>query len=182
MNNISWEDRRKSVLVIIVALNEEAGMGPTLSELKKTLDEPGVLAVDGNSTDRTAEIAKAMGAEVIVQRGTGKGNAVGQAIMNVKDNEYVAFINPDFTYPSGYLPQMIEILGENSKVGMMYRNRSKDELNLRAMHDTLYIGNRLLAFTARALFGECILAVLKEQKPSYTISERACARRPQACE
>jgi hypothetical protein len=29
-----------SVLVLIAAMNEEEGIGPTLSELKKTLDEP----------------------------------------------------------------------------------------------------------------------------------------------
>jgi len=50
-----------SVLVIVAALNEEEGIGPTLAELREVLTDPRFLVVDGNSTDRTVEIAKEMG-------------------------------------------------------------------------------------------------------------------------
>jgi dolichol-phosphate mannosyltransferase len=140
--------------VLIAALNEEEGIGQTLSELKKTLDRPTLLVVDGNSTDKTVEIARVMGAEVLVQRGRGKGNAIGQAIMHVNGGvKYVAFIDADFTYPSGYLPEMIRILEENPSVGMVCGNRFKDELNLGRLHDILYFGNRLLAFAHNLLNG-----------------------------
>lgn len=136
------------VLVLVAAMNEEEGIGQTLSELKKTLDRPTLLVVDGNSTDKTVEIARVMGAEVLVQRGRGKGNAIGQAIMHVNGGvKYVAFIDADFTYPAGYLPEMVRILEENPNVGMVCGNRFKDELNLGKLHDVLYFGNRLLAFT-----------------------------------
>jgi dolichol-phosphate mannosyltransferase len=136
------------VLVLVAAMNEEEGIGQTLSELKKTLDKPVLLVVDGNSTDKTVEIARVMGAEVLVQRGRGKGNAIGQAIMHVNGGvKYVAFIDADFTYPAGYLPEMVRILEENPNVGMVCGNRFKDELNLGKLHDVLYFGNRLLAFT-----------------------------------
>jgi len=142
------------VLVLIAALNEEEGIGQTLSELKKTLDRHTLLVVDGNSTDKTVEIARVMGAEVLVQRGRGKGNAIGQAIMHVNGGvKYVAFIDADFTYPSGYLPDMIKILEENPRVGMVCGNRFKDELNLGRLHDILYFGNRLLAFAHNFLNG-----------------------------
>jgi len=142
------------VLVLIAALNEEEGIGQTLSELKKTLDKPALLVVDGNSTDKTVEIARVMGAEVLVQRGRGKGNAIGQAIMHVNDGvKYVAFIDADFTYPSGYLPEMVRILEENPSVGMVCGNRFKDELNLGKLHDILYFGNRLLAFAHNFMNG-----------------------------
>jgi dolichol-phosphate mannosyltransferase len=142
------------VLVLIAALNEEEGIGQTLIELKKTLDKPTLLVVDGNSTDRTVEIARVMGAEVLVQRGRGKGAAIGQAIMHVNGGvKYVAFIDADFTYPSGYLPDMIRILEENPSVGMVCGNRFKDELNLGRLHDILYFGNRLLAFAHNFLNG-----------------------------
>jgi len=142
------------VLVLVAALNEEEGIGQTLIELKKTLDRPTLLVVDGNSTDKTAEIARIMGAEVLVQRGRGKGDAIGQAIMHVNgDVKYVAFIDADFTYPSGYLPEMIRILEENPRVGMVCGNRFKDELNLGKLHDILYFGNRLLAFAHNFMNG-----------------------------
>jgi dolichol-phosphate mannosyltransferase len=136
------------VVVLIAALNEEEGIGPTLSELKKTLDRPVLLVVDGNSTDKTVEIARVMGADVVVQRGKGKGSAIGQAIMHVNDSvEYVVFIDADYTYPAGYLPGMIKVLEENPRVGMVCGNRFKDDLDLGSLHSLLYFGNRLLAYT-----------------------------------
>ena len=142
------------VLVLIAAKDEEEGIGPTLLELKKTLDESAFLVVDGNSTDRTAEIARALGAEVLIQKGKGKGNAIGQAIMHVKAGvKYVVFVDADFTYPSRYLPKMIRILEENPRVGMVCGNRFNDELDLGKLHDILYFGNRLIAFTHNMLNG-----------------------------
>ena len=47
----------EDTLVIVVTLNEEAGLGPTLAEVNDTLNNPPCLVVDGRSTDRTIEIA-----------------------------------------------------------------------------------------------------------------------------
>ena len=69
-----------STQVIIAALNEEEGIGPTIVELKANLANPHVLVVDGRSTDRTVEIAKNLGAEVLFQDGLGKGDALAKAI------------------------------------------------------------------------------------------------------
>ena len=58
-----------STQVIIAALNEEEGIGLTIAELMDTLECSRVLVVDGKSTDRTVEVAKRIGAEVIFQDG-----------------------------------------------------------------------------------------------------------------
>jgi dolichol-phosphate mannosyltransferase len=142
------------VLVLIAALNEEEGIGLTLSELRKTLDKSALLVVDGKSTDKTAEIARVMGADVLVQVGRGKGDAIGQAIMHVNDGvKYLALVDADYTYPARYLPEMIEVLEENPRVGMVCGNRFKDELDLGNLHELLYFGNRLLAFAHNFLNG-----------------------------
>jgi len=144
----------RRVLVLVAALNEEEGIGYTLAELRKVLDPPAFLVIDGNSTDRTVEIAKDFGAEVLIQKGKGKGNAIAQAIMHVNSGfEYVVFIDADFTYPSEYLPKMIEILDANSDVGMVCGNRLNEHLHLGDLHHLLYFGNRLLAFTHNFLNG-----------------------------
>jgi len=65
---------RYSVQLIIVALNEEAGIGPTIAEMKDTLSDLQVLVVDGKSNDRTVEMAKRLSAKVIFQDGSGKGD------------------------------------------------------------------------------------------------------------
>jgi hypothetical protein len=51
LNPQPWE-RFSSTEVIIAALNEEQGIGLTITELQKNLYAPRVLVVDGNSVDR----------------------------------------------------------------------------------------------------------------------------------
>jgi len=143
-----------SALVMIAALNEEEGIGPTLAELKDVLENPKLLVVDGKSTDRTVEIAKEIGAEVLVQEDRGKGNAIAQAIGKIDaDTEYVIFVDADFTYPAEYLPEMIRILKENADVGMVCGNRFNEHFHLKAMHNLYYAGNRFLAFAHNLLNG-----------------------------
>ena len=136
-----------SLMVVIAAYNEEEGIGPTLAELREILDEPFYLVVDGNSTDRTVEIAKELGAEVFVQEGRGKGNAIAQAIERIDhDPEYVVLIDADFTYPAEYILGMIQILRKYPSVGMVTGNRFNSHFHLKSMNNAYYSGNRFLAF------------------------------------
>ena len=140
--------------MIVAAYNEEGGVGPTLAELREVLNEPFYLVVDGNSTDRTVEIAKELGADVFVQEGRGKGNAISQAIDHIRyDPEYVVLTDADFTYPAKYVLDMIRILKEKPNVGMVTGNRFNHLLTDAAMKNPFYIGNRLLAVTQRVLNG-----------------------------
>lgn len=143
-----------SVLVIVATLNEEEGIGPTLAELREVLEDSRFLVVDGNSTDRTVEVARKMEAEVLFQESLGKGDAIAQAIRHVdSDVKYVVFIDADFTYPAGYLPEMIRILEENPEVGMVTGNRFNHSFELRAMKSPFFVGNRFLAWAQRFLNG-----------------------------
>jgi len=143
-----------SVSVIIAALNEEEGIGPTLTELSEVLEAPRYLIVDGNSVDRTVEIAKELGAEVLFQEGAGKGQAIAQAIRHVdSDAKYVVFIDADFTYPAKCVPEMIRILEENPEVGMVAGNRFNHSFELAAMKSPFFVGNRFLAWAQRFLNG-----------------------------
>ena len=142
--------------VIIAALNEEEGIGPTIAELKEYLYEAEILVVDGNSLDKTAEKAKSLGAEIIFQDGTGKGDAFAKAIEHIaKDTEYVIITDADFTYPARYVPEMIQKLEENPRIGMVCGNRFIEEYtkHARALRDLFYFGNRLIAFTHNFLNG-----------------------------
>jgi glycosyltransferase involved in cell wall biosynthesis len=143
-----------STLVLMAALDEEEGIGHTLMELKQHLRNPRVLVVDGNSRDKTVHVAKSLGADVIFQEGKGKGDAIRHAIKHVKDDvDYVVLIDADYTYPAVFVPQMMKILEENPRVGMVCGNRFNSHLDLRAMHDLFFFGNRVLAFTHNLLNG-----------------------------
>jgi dolichol-phosphate mannosyltransferase len=148
------EGSRSPVLVIVAALNEEEGIGLTIDELRYYLENPKILVVDGNSRDRTVEVAKGMDADVMFQEGTGKGKAIAQAIGQVNlDADYVIFTDADYTYPAEYLPKMIKILKENPRVGMVCGNRFNSHFHLKEMHNMFYLGNRLLAFSHNMLNG-----------------------------
>jgi glycosyltransferase involved in cell wall biosynthesis len=143
-----------STLVLMATLNEEEGIGLTITELKQYLCNPKILVVDGNSKDKTVHVAKSLGADVIYQEGKGKGDAVGHAIKHVnEDVDYVVLADADYTYPAEFVPQMIKILEENPQVGMVCGNRFNSRFHLKEMHDAFYFGNRLLAFTHNIING-----------------------------
>ena len=143
-----------SVLVIIAALNEEKGIACSLAELKTVLDDSRYLVVDGNSIDRTVEYAKEMGAEILFQNGSGKGDAIAEAIKSVKaDVNYVVFTDADFTYPTKSVPEMIRILEDNPHIGMVTGNRFNYSLKSSAMKSFYYVGNRILCWAHRLLNG-----------------------------
>jgi dolichol-phosphate hexosyltransferase len=143
-----------STQVIIAALNEEEGIGLTISELMDTLECSRVLVVDGKSTDRTVEVAKNLGAEIYVQDGLGKGDAVAKAIAHIDPKvDYVVFTDADYTYPATYVPKMIQILEKSPRVGMVCGNRFSGYEEKSALSSIFYVGNRFIAFTHNLLNG-----------------------------
>jgi len=142
-------------LVIIATLNEENGIGPTLTEVNHFLNKPHCLVVDGRSSDQTVNVAELNGAQVIFQKGLGKGDAIATGLEHVKglNVNYVAFIDADHTYPAKYLSKMINILEKNPEVGMVCGNRLNTNMESKAMGDQFYLGNRLLCLTHKLLNG-----------------------------
>lgn len=142
------------VLAVIAALNEEEGIGLTISDLRRYVDPLCVLVVDGNSFDGTVEVAKSMNADVIRQGGKGKGDAINSAIRYIDaDLKYVVLTDADYTYPAEHVPSMIKILDENPTVGMVCGNRFSNRLDTETMRNAFHFGNRLLALTHNMLNG-----------------------------
>lgn len=139
---------------VIAALNEQEGIGPTISELLDNLPKTKVLVVDGKSTDRTVEIARGLGAQVAFQEGKGKGDAIAKSLEFINPAaEYVIITDADFTYSSQRIPEMILLLENNPDVGMVCGNRFNHHLDTRALHNLFHFGNRLIAFVHNILNG-----------------------------
>jgi dolichol-phosphate mannosyltransferase len=149
------ENRMPSTQVIIAALNEEEGIGLTIAELHAHLRYPRVLVVDGKSTDRTVEVAKSMGADIISQDGSGKGDALAKAFkfLDLTAVDYVVITDADYTYPAEHIPEMIRILEENPNVGMVCGNRFNGRVDSKALHSMFYLGNRLMCWAHSLLNG-----------------------------
>jgi dolichol-phosphate mannosyltransferase len=119
-----------------------------------SLGSPRVLVVDGRSTDRTVEVAKNMGADIVFQDGLGKGDALAKAVENADlAADYVVITDADYTYPAEYVPGMIRILEENPGVGMVCGNRFSGYSDLGGLNSIFYLGNRFIAFTHNILNG-----------------------------
>jgi len=143
-----------SLAVVIPAFNEEQGIAPTIWELKEALNDPQMIVVDGASDDRTLEIAKNLGADVLIQKGTGKGSAISQGLVHLNgDVVYVAFIDADYTYPATHLKEMVNFIELNPKVGMVLGNRFSRVYGLESVKNQFYIGNRILAYIQSILNG-----------------------------
>lgn len=149
------EQLNSNISVIIATLNEEEGIGPTIDEMQRVLNNPYLVVVDGNSVDRTIEIAKNMGADVLLQEGKGKGDAMFQGYRNISSKvPYIVFTDADYTYPAHYIPQMVEILEQNPKVGMVIGDRFKGQINTsKSLTNPFYVGNRLLALAQLVMNG-----------------------------
>src|SRR5262249_47343592 len=100
-------------LVFIPAWNEEQNLPAVLDALHRTLPDVDVLVVDDGSTDGTAEIARAHGAEVL-SLGTNRGLAIGIAsgYRWALDHGY-AFcgrIDADGQHPPEELARLLELV------------------------------------------------------------------------
>ncbi len=156
--SITTNVETSSTLVLLAALNEEEGIGYTITELKHYLNDfrtPHFLVVDGHSKDRTVDVARSLGADVVFQTGKGKGNAINYALNHVNKDQidYVILTDADYTYPAEYVPQMIRILEENPQVGMVCGNRFNSHLPCITGGKMFYLGNKMLAFAHNLMNG-----------------------------
>jgi len=98
------------VAVIIPTLNEEKTIGEVVLELRK-MGYDDILVIDGNSHDRTVEIAKDHGAYVVTQNGRGKGNAVRLGLNHASLNgQNIVMIDADGSMNPKEIPRLIKAL------------------------------------------------------------------------
>ena len=143
-----------SLAVVVAAYNEEEGIVPTLCELKEVLNQPNLLVVDGNSSDKTLELAKDLGANILIQRGKGKGSAISQGLDHLKgDTLYVAFTDADYTYPAKHIKEMMYILNVSPEVGMVLGDRFSKKYKKESDRNQFYVGNRILGLIQRVFHG-----------------------------
>ncbi len=146
---MSREFTKDDVCIVIPTLNEEASIGEVIEGFLKQ-GFHNILVIDGNSVDKTREIAERMGAKVVIQKGKGKGRAIKEAF-EIIDYPIAVLIDGDGTY----LPEEVHLLLQPIKedladhvVGNRLENFEKGaftKLNL--------IGNKIINFMFRIAYG-----------------------------
>jgi glycosyltransferase involved in cell wall biosynthesis len=97
------------VAVLVPCFNEEAAIASVIADFRKALPAAKIFVYDNNSRDRTAEIARAAGAEVRSERRQGKGHVVRRMFADVDADVYV-LVDGDATYDAPSAPRMIDRL------------------------------------------------------------------------
>lgn len=107
----------KKILLFIPCLNEEEGIVEVIKDIPHTkLKKHGyaidVLVVDNGSTDKTVEVAKKNGAEVIIENRKGKGFAIQKAFKHIKSRkiDFVVMVDGDNTYKTSEIPRLVELV------------------------------------------------------------------------
>lgn len=146
------EDRLSSMVTLIPCINEADGVGPTIEEIKDVIHDQPIVVVDGNSSDGTPDVASRLGALVINQRSKGKGNAVREGLEYIRNDirlrsyRYLLMIDGDFTYHCDKVPEMLQTLSSNPKVGMVIGKRLRLYSVWKLYGLLMILGNLTFAF------------------------------------
>jgi dolichol-phosphate mannosyltransferase len=144
--------RSLKVIVVIPALNEELTIKQTIDEIrscKLPTDAASVLdvsiwVIDGGSIDATRDICYAQKVKTMIQKGKGKGNAMREAIENLKSEvaDIVVFMDGDATYCPSDLGRLISPL-LNNEADMVVGSRFLGSKEKGSMSVFNIVGNKI---------------------------------------
>lgn len=144
------------VAVLVPCFNEEAAIATVVADFRKALPQAQIFVYDNNSRDRTAEIARAAGAEVRSERRQGKGHVVRRMFADIDADIYV-LVDGDATYDAPSAPHMIDAM-VNDHLDMVVGVRlDQSAAAYRRGHRT---GNRMLTGFLSAVFGHSFRDIL----------------------
>ena len=133
--------------MVIPCLNEEQGIQEVLREVPPFIDE--VVVVDNGSTDRTAAVARQMGARVVTELSRGYGRAYKSGFSQAT-GDIIVTLDGDHSYPIDALSYLLEAF-IHCRVGFLSASRLP-VLSKTAMSTKHKIGNWILSLTMSLLF------------------------------
>lgn len=137
------------IAVLVPCYNEEASIDKVVKDFRAALPTATIFVFDNNSTDKTAAIARAAGAEVFQEKHRGKGFVVRRMFADVDADIYV-LVDGDATYDAPSARLMIERLIEGQLDMVVGSRVDQDKAAYRAGHRT---GNRVLSTFVAWVFG-----------------------------
>lgn len=170
----------QSITVIIPCLNEEQGIEKVLRAMPEFVDE--VIVVDNASTDRTSDVAAALGAKVIREDVRGYGRAYKRGFA-VATSDLIVTLDGDHSYPVDALSYLLEAF---LHLDVDFLNASRFPVrDARAMSFKHKIGNLILSIAMSVLFfrwvrdsqsgmwvfRRCIVKDMKLESDSMAFSE-----------
>jgi glycosyltransferase involved in cell wall biosynthesis len=95
------------ISLVMPCFNEEHGLPEVFRDLPSCVDE--VVVADNNSTDQTAEIARAFGAVVVKEVKQGYGAAYKTGLRRAT-GDIIVTMDGDGTYPRNFIPILLDVM------------------------------------------------------------------------
>jgi dolichyl-phosphate beta-glucosyltransferase len=131
---MSGEQARPFLSIVIPAYNEEVRLVPTLARIKEYLAGQSysseILVVDNASSDRTIEVAREAGVEVLEEPQRGKGAAVRTGMLAAR-GELILFSDADLSTPIEEVEGLMAELQAGSDVAIASRGLPESKLPVR---------------------------------------------------
>ena len=136
----------------MLTMNEEASIAPMIEAVRAQAPDAELVVVDSSTKDRTAEIARELGARVLRQiPASGHGPAMELLMYAAAaESDALIYLDCDFTYPPRMIPELRRLLEEDC-VDVVNCARTRDKPA--AMPWPNYVANRSFAAMAHALHG-----------------------------
>lgn len=141
---------RPTVSLIVPALNEAACLGPLLAEAPPGLVDE-IIVVDNGSTDATAAVARAAGAQVVVEPQRGYGAAC-RAGMHAATGDILVFMDGDGSFVPAECTALIAPIVAGA-ADLVLGTRMQGGRAQGAMPPHQLWGNRLVAALLRMRYG-----------------------------
>lgn len=143
------------VCVLLPTYNEAETIGDVVASYREH-GFTDILVVDGESTDGTRRVAAEHGAEVIIQSGSGKGQAIREAVTAI-DAGYVLMADGDGTYRAEDAEAMLDPLddGYEHVIGDRFA-----DMRSGAMTRLNQIGNRIINSAFGLIHGQNLHDIL----------------------
>lgn len=146
-------DTAPALSVVLPALNEEATIGECIRKIQKVFAD---LAIDGeiivadSSDDRTAAIARDLGATVVRPEKRGYGNAYLAGLARAR-GKYIVIGDADNTYDFLEIPKLLALLDAGADMALGSRLRGEIRPGaMPALHR--YVGNPFLTWLLNRVF------------------------------
>ena len=146
------------IAVLIPCYNESQTIAKVVADFRAALPEAAIYVYDNNSTDASAELARAAGAIVRHEYRQGKGNVIRRMFREV-DAQCYLMVDGDDTYPAEKAPELARLVLER-QADMVVGDRLSSTYftqNKRPFHNS---GNALVRACVNRLFGSDIRDIM----------------------
>lgn len=146
------QNKFQNIAILLPCHNEEKAITDVIKGFQSVLPQAIIYVYDNCSTDKTAEVAKKVGAITRFEPRKGKGNVVKRMFADIDADVYL-LVDGDQTYEAAAAPRLIEkLLNEN--LDMVVGTRVDCHVNADTYRRGHRFGNALFTKTVAFLFGK----------------------------